>query len=173
MWSPADDANCGRVVVPERCEGRDAGVSASLGDSTGSSLWISYYWVLAMRSSRRQERRRSESMGVGWGSQSSLHPSIAAVLSSGPLPMERTRNVLLDVLYSHERLTRLLLSILSRGGTFHLFPWALNALTSIYLVQRRNVPLPRTLFLWYKLARFYGLSSPLTIFRLRESPCGQ
>ena len=34
--------------------------------------------------------------------------SIAAVLSSGPLPMERTRNVLLGVLYSHERLTRLL-----------------------------------------------------------------
>ena len=45
-------------------------------------------------------------MGVGRGSQSSLHPSIAAVLSSGPLSMERTRNVLLDVLYSHERLTR-------------------------------------------------------------------
>ena len=58
-------------------------------------------------------------MGVGRGSQSSLHPSFAAVLSSGPLPMERTRNVLLDLLYSHERLTRLLLSILSRGGTFH------------------------------------------------------
>ena len=33
--------------------------------------------------------------------------------------MERTRNVLLDVLYSHERLTRVLLSILSRGATFH------------------------------------------------------
>ena len=47
--------------------------------------------------------------------------SIAAVLSSGPLPMERTRNVLLDVIYSHERLTRLLLSILPRGGTFHIF----------------------------------------------------
>ena len=46
--------------------------------------------------------------------------SIDAVHSSGPLPMERTRNVLLDVLYSHE-------------------------LTSTYLVQRRNVPLPRTL----------------------------
>ena len=29
---------CGRVVVPGRCEGRDAGVSASLGDSTGSCL---------------------------------------------------------------------------------------------------------------------------------------
>ena len=43
-------------------------------------------------------------MGVGRGSQGSLHLSIAAVLSSGPLPMERTRNVLLDVLYSHERL---------------------------------------------------------------------
>ena len=42
--------------------------------------------------------------------------SIAAVLSSGPLPMERTRNVLLGILYSHERLTRLLLPILSRGG---------------------------------------------------------
>ena len=61
-------------------------------------------------------------MGVGRGSQSSLHPSIAAVLSSGPLPMERTRNVLLDVLYSHEPLTRLPLSILSRRGTFHIFP---------------------------------------------------
>ena len=45
--------------------------------------------------------------------------SIAAVLSSGPLPMERTRNVILGVLYSYERLTRLLLPILSRGGTFH------------------------------------------------------
>ena len=55
-------------------------------------------------------------MGVGCGSQSSLHPSVAAVLSSGPLTMERTRNVLLGVLYSHERLTRLLLPILSRGG---------------------------------------------------------
>ena len=33
--------------------------------------------------------------------------------------MERTRNVLLDVLCSHERLARLLLSILSRGRTFH------------------------------------------------------
>ena len=69
-----------------------------------------------MRSSRRQDsrrrrrkRRRSESTGVV-SSQSSLHPSFAAVLSSGPLPMERTRNVLLDVLCSHERLTRLLLS---------------------------------------------------------------
>ena len=30
--------DCGRVVVPGRCEGRDAGVSASLGDSTGSPL---------------------------------------------------------------------------------------------------------------------------------------
>ena len=46
-------------------------------------------------------------------------PAFAAVLSSGPLPMERTRNVPLDVLCSHERLTRLLLSILSRGGAFH------------------------------------------------------
>ena len=60
----------------------------------------------------------------GWGEahrvrSSSLHPSIAAVLSSEPLPMERTRNALLDLLCSHERLTRLLLSILSRGGTFH------------------------------------------------------
>ena len=42
--------------------------------------------------------------------------SIAAVLSSGPLPMERTRNVLLGVLYSHERLTRLVLPIFARGG---------------------------------------------------------
>ena len=58
-------------------------------------------------------------MGVGRGSQRSIHPSIAAELSSGPLPMERTRNVLLDVPYSHERLTRLLLSILSKGGTLH------------------------------------------------------
>ena len=58
-------------------------------------------------------------MGVGRRSQSSLPPNIAAVLSSGPLPMDRTRNVLLDVLYSYERLMRLHLSILSRGGTFH------------------------------------------------------
>ena len=36
--SPADDANWLIVVVPGRCEGRDAGISASLGDSTGSSL---------------------------------------------------------------------------------------------------------------------------------------
>ena len=71
-----------------------------------------------MRSSRRQDRR-SESMGVGSGSQSSLPPSIAAVLSSGSLPVERTRNVVLDLLHSHERLTRLFLSILSTGGTFH------------------------------------------------------
>ena len=42
--------------------------------------------------------------------------SIAAVLSSEPLSMERARNVLLGVLYSYERLTRLLLPILSRGG---------------------------------------------------------
>ena len=42
--------------------------------------------------------------------------SIVAVLSSGPLLTERTRKVLLDVLCSHERLTRLLLPILSRGG---------------------------------------------------------
>ena len=41
---------------------------------------------------------------------------IAAVLSFGTLPMERIRNVLLGVLYSHERLTRLLLPTLSRGG---------------------------------------------------------
>ena len=33
--------------------------------------------------------------------------------------MKRTSNVLLDVLYPHERQTRLLLSILSRGGTFN------------------------------------------------------
>ena len=60
----------------------------------------------------------------GWGEahKISLHPSIAAVLSSGSLPMERTRNVLLDVLYSRERLTSLLLSIFPRGGTFHIFP---------------------------------------------------
>ena len=45
--------------------------------------------------------------------------NIAAVLFSGPSPMERTRNVLLGVISSHERLTRLLLPILSRGGTFH------------------------------------------------------
>ena len=55
---------------------------------------------------------------MGRDSQSSLPPSIAAVLSSGPLPMERTRNVLLDVLHSQERLTRLLLFILSRGRRF-------------------------------------------------------
>ena len=53
-----------------------------------------------------------------------------------------------------------------------IFPWTLNALTSTHLVQRRNVPLPRTL-LWHKLAGFYGLSAPLRIFRLRESSCGQ
>ena len=29
---------CGRVVVPGRCEGRDAGESVSLRDSTGSSF---------------------------------------------------------------------------------------------------------------------------------------
>ena len=58
-------------------------------------------------------------MGVGGGSQSSIPPNIAAVLSSGPLPMERTRNVLLDVLYSYERLRRLHPSILPRGGMFH------------------------------------------------------
>ena len=68
--------------------------------------------------------------------------SIAAVLSSAPLPMERTRNVLLGVLYSHERLTRLLPPILSRGG-------------------------PRT-FLWYKLAILYGLSASLRIFRSKS-----
>ena len=74
-------------------------------------------------------------MGVGRGSQSSLHPSIAAVLSSGPLPMERTKNVLQDVLSSHERLTRLLLSIVSREGTFHYRE--------------------RSWGTWYKLARVY------------------
>ena len=56
-----------------------------------------------MRSSRRQERR-SETMGR-WGSQSSLPPSIAAMLSSGLFTVEHTRNVLLDVLYSYGRLT--------------------------------------------------------------------
>ena len=56
---------------------------------------------------------------MGGNSKSSIHPSIAAVLSSRPLPMEGTRNVLLDVLYSLERLTCLLLSVLSRVGMFH------------------------------------------------------
>ena len=59
-----------------------------------------------------------------------------------------------------------------RSPRCSIFPWALNALTSIYLVQGGNVPLPRTL-LWYKLARFYGLSAPLRIFRLREPSRGQ
>ena len=86
----------------------------------------------------------------GWGEAHRVRFTPALLLSSpGPLPMERTRNVLLDVLYFHERLTRLLLSILSRGRTFHS--------------RERS----------YKLARFYGLSSPLRIFRLREPSCGQ
>ena len=103
-----------------------------------------------MRSSRRQERR-SESMGVGWGSQSSLSPALLLCF-------------LLDLTYGTYK---------ERSPRCSIFPWALNALTSIYLVQRRNVPLPRTL-LWYKLAinRFYWLSSPHRIFRLRESSCG-
>ena len=46
-----------------------------------------------------------------------------------------------------------------RSPRFSIFLGVLEALTSIYLVQRRNVPLLRTL-LWYKLARFYELSSP-------------
>ena len=54
--------------------------------------------------------------------QSSLPPSIADVLSSGPLSMERTRNVLLDLLYSYGCLRRLLLIhvfILAKGTTFY------------------------------------------------------
>ena len=55
-----------------------------------------------------------------------------------------------------------------RSPRCSIFPWAPHSLTSIYVVQRRNGPLPRTL-LWYKLARFYGSSAPLRIFRSWES----
>ena len=46
-------------------------------------------------------------------------PRIAAVLSSGPPSMERTRDVLLYVLYSYGCLRHLHLSILSRVRMFY------------------------------------------------------
>ena len=57
----------------------------------------------------------------GWGETHRVRFTPALLLFSllDLLPMERTRSVLLDVLYSHEHLVRFLLSILSRGGTFH------------------------------------------------------
>ena len=76
-----------------------------------------------------------------WGSQSSLPPSIAAVLSSRLFTVENTRDVLLDVLYSYGRLTPSQLEPLlgkklleyreGFGGSK-----GVKALTSIYLVQR-------------------------------------
>ena len=50
--------------------------------------------------------------------------------------MERTRNVLLDVLYSHERLTRLLLSSPEEGRSTYSHERLARLL--LYLVQRRN-----------------------------------
>ena len=105
-----------------------------------------------MRSSRRQERKGGGVRARGWGEAHRARFTPALLLCS-----------LLDLYLWNVR------------GTFSWMfyvPIMLNALSSIYLVQRKNVPLPRTL-LWYKLARFYGLSAPFRIFRLRESSCGQ
>ena len=78
-------------------------------------------------------------MVVGRGSQSSLHPSVSAVLSSGSLPMERTRNVFL---YPHERLTRLLLLSTLCRGTFHHREHSCGIISST-----QNIPFNR-IFLW-------------------------
>ena len=59
-----------------------------------------------------------------------------------------------------------------RSPRCSIFPRALNALTSVYLVQNKNVLLSRML-LCYNVARFNGLSAPPRIFGLRESSCGQ
>ena len=75
-----------------------------------------------------------------------LPSSIAAVLSSGPLPVERTRNVLLGVLYSNERLLQ---PILSRGGR-SITPNVLFVQASYSLRVTRftqNIPCKR-IFLW-------------------------
>ena len=54
---------------------------------------------------------------MGWGEAHRVRFPPALVLCS--LLDLHLWNVLLDVLYSYERLRRLHLSLLSRGGTFH------------------------------------------------------
>ena len=72
----------------------------------------------------REARGNRKGEGVrawGWGEARRLRFPPALLLCSLLglyLSMERARNVLLDVLYSDERLTCLRLSILSRGETF-------------------------------------------------------
>ena len=61
-------------------------------------------------------------------------PSIAAALSSGPLSMQRRKNILLI--------------------KCSIFLWVLKKIRSIYLDQRKNVLLPTTLLL-NKPGRFY------------------
>ena len=135
-----------------RWEGKDAGLSSSLGDSTGSSLYISHYRHWAMKSSRRQERRRKRRRSV----EKEWEHGGGVKLTEFASPQHCCCALFWTFTYGTYK---------ERSPRCSTFPWALNALTSIYLVQRKNAPLlPRTL-LWYRQARFYGSSAPLRIFR--------
>ena len=58
--------------------------------------------------------------------------------------MERIRNVILEVVLSYGRLRRLQLCCPEERSHYSTFLLVLEALTSIYLIQRKNVLSPNT-----------------------------
>ena len=157
LLGPADDAICEGVVVPEGGRERTQGYQLRL--ETAPVLLIDFsllalsYEKLEETGKEKEEKEEEEKEWEHGG---------GVKLTEFASPRHCCCALFWTFTYGTYK---------ERSPRCSIFPWAPNALTSIYLVQR-NVPLPRTL-LWYKLARFYGLSAPLRIFRLRESSCSQ